>query len=108
LSPQTICQWVKGVTGWEVSAAELMGLGDRLYNLKRAYNIQMGISAKDDVLPERIYGLLRPGKPVEEGEKVFFEMRKEYYEAREWKENGIPRREKLRSLGLEEAAEKIE
>jgi aldehyde:ferredoxin oxidoreductase len=34
-------------------------------------------------------------------------MREEYYQARGWDENGIPTREKLLSLGLEEAAEKI-
>jgi aldehyde:ferredoxin oxidoreductase len=107
LPQRTICRWVRGVAGWDVGSAELMELGDRLYNLKRAYNIRMGLSGKEDVLPERIYGLLRPGKPVEEGEKVFFEMRKEYYEARQWDENGIPRKDKLISLGMEEAAGKI-
>jgi aldehyde:ferredoxin oxidoreductase len=34
-------------------------------------------------------------------------MRREYYEFRGWDEKGIPEREKLLSLGLEEAAEKI-
>jgi hypothetical protein len=34
-------------------------------------------------------------------------MRKESYEGREWDENGIPRKEKLISLGLQEAAKKI-
>jgi len=107
LPHQTICQWVKGVTGWDVQSIELMEVGDRLYNLKRAYNVRMGISSKDDVLPERIYGLLRPGKPTAEGEKLFFDMRKEYYEAREWSENGIPKKEKLTSLDLGDAAKKI-
>ena len=107
LPQQTIGQWLKGLTGWDFQSADLMELGDRLYNLKRAYNVRMGISGKDDVLPERIYGLLRPGKPPAEGEKIFFDMRKEYYEAREWDGNGIPRKEKLISLGLEEAARKI-
>jgi len=108
LPHQTICQWIKGVIGWGLKSAELMDLGDRLYNLKRAYNVRVGISSKDDVLTERIYGLLRPGKPTAEGKKLFLDMRKEYYEAREWDENGIPRREKLLSLGLEEAAKKID
>jgi len=107
LPHQTLCQWIKGATGWDLQSADLMELGDRIYNLKRAYNVRMGISSKDDVLTERIYGLLRPGKPAEEGKKVFFDMRKEYYEAREWDQNGIPRKEKLVSLGLNEAAEKI-
>jgi len=34
-------------------------------------------------------------------------MRREYYEFRGWDEKGIPEREKLLSLGLEEAAQKI-
>ena len=106
LSHQTLCQWIKGLTGWDLKSADLMELGDRLYNLKRAYNIRMGISSKDDVVTERIYELLRPGRPVEEGKKLFFDMRKEYYEVREWDESGIPKKEKLLSLGLEEAAEK--
>jgi aldehyde:ferredoxin oxidoreductase len=67
----------------------------------------MGISSKNDVLTERIYGLLRPGKPAEKGKKLFFDMRKEYYEAREWDENGIPKKEKFISLGLEDTANKI-
>jgi|WetSurSiteA1Bulk_404760.scaffolds.fasta_scaffold141986_1 hypothetical protein len=29
----------------------------------------MGISSKNDVLPERIYGLVRPGKPPQEGKR---------------------------------------
>jgi aldehyde:ferredoxin oxidoreductase len=34
-------------------------------------------------------------------------MRRDYYQARGWDANGIPTREKLLSLGLESAAEKI-
>jgi aldehyde:ferredoxin oxidoreductase len=107
LPHQTMCQWLMGVTGWELQSSDLMELGDRIYNLKRAYNVRMGISSKDDVLTERIYGLLRPGKPTEEGKRLFFHMRKEYYEARQWDEHGIPKEEKLISLGLKEAARKI-
>jgi aldehyde:ferredoxin oxidoreductase len=84
-----------------------MEVGDRLYNLKRTYNVLMGVNAERDVVAPRILENLRPGKPVSEGSKVFFHMRKEYYEARGWNENGIPTREKLLSLDLERAAEKI-
>jgi aldehyde:ferredoxin oxidoreductase len=107
LPHQTTCQWIKGVTGWDLQSNDLMELGARLYNLKRAYNVRMGISSKDDVLAERIYGLLRPGKPIKEGKELFFYMRKAYYEARDWDENGIPKKKKLVSLALEEAAKKI-
>jgi len=82
-------------------------VGDRLYNLKRTYNVLMGIDAERDVVAPRILENLRPGKSISEGRKLFFDMRQDYYEARGWNANGIPTREKLLSLGLGEAAGRI-
>ncbi len=107
VSHETLCNWIKGLTGWDLTSADLMEMGDRLYNLKRVYNVLMGISAETDTVAPRILEILRPGKPIAEGEKLFFDMRKEYYEVRGWDEKGIPKREKLIALGLEEAAQKI-
>jgi aldehyde:ferredoxin oxidoreductase len=107
VSHETLCKWLKGLAGWDLTSEDLMEVGDRLYNLKRAYNVLLGVNAERDVVPPRILENLRPGKPVSEGSKLFFHMRKEYYEARGWNENGIPTREKLLSLDLESAAEKI-
>lgn len=107
VSHAALGQWIKGLTGWEMTSADLMEVGDRLYNLKRVYNVLMGVSSEKDTLPPRILEILRPGKPISEGEKLFKDMRREYYQFRGWDEKGIPKREKLISLGLEEAAEKI-
>ena len=107
LSHETICEWIKGLAGWDLTSKDLMEVGERLYNVKRAYNVLMGVNAEKDVVAPRILENLRPGKPISEGQVLFFNMRKDYYEARGWDPNGIPRREKLLSLGLEEAAEKI-
>jgi len=107
ISHATLCQWIKGLTGWDLTSADLMEGGDRLYNLKRAYNVLMGISSDRDMMPKRILEILRPGKPISEGKRLFLDMRRDYYEFRGWDEKGIPKREKLISLGLEEAAEKI-
>jgi aldehyde:ferredoxin oxidoreductase len=107
ISHGMICQWLKGLAGWELESRDLMEVGDRLYNLKRAYNVMLGISEKDDVLPARIYGLLRPGKPVEEGKELFFQMRRDYYAQRGWSDQGIPKKERLLALGLEEAAQRL-
>jgi aldehyde:ferredoxin oxidoreductase len=108
VSHETICKWIKGLAGWDLTSKDLMEAGERLYNVKRAYNVLMGVNAERDVVAPRILENLRPGKPIGEGEKLFFDMRKEYYETRGWDANGIPTREKLLSLGLEEAAEKIQ
>jgi aldehyde:ferredoxin oxidoreductase len=107
VSHETICKWIKGLAGWDLTSKDLMEAGERLYNVKRAYNVLMGVTAERDVVAPRILENLRPGKPIVEGEKLFFDMRKEYYTTRGWDANGIPTREKLLSLGLEEAAEKI-
>jgi aldehyde:ferredoxin oxidoreductase len=107
ISHETLCQWIKGLTGWDLTSPDLMEIGDRLYNLKRAYNVLMGVSADRDTMPQRILEILRPGRPVSEGEKLFVDMRRDYYEFRGWDEKGIPKPEKLISLGLEGAAEKI-
>jgi len=108
VSHETLCKWIRGLTGWNLTSADLMELGDRLYNLKRAYNVLLGISAEADTVAPRILEILRPGKPISEGEKLFFNMRREYYEVRGWDEKGIPSWEKLMALGLEEAAGKIQ
>jgi len=108
VSHETLGKWIKGLTGWNLTSAYLMELGDRLYNLKRAYNVLMGVTSERDTMPPRILEILRPGKPIAEGENLFLNMRREYYEFRGWDEKGIPKLEKLITLGLQKAAEKIE
>jgi aldehyde:ferredoxin oxidoreductase len=108
LPQETICKWIEGLTGWDLTGRDLMEAGERIYNLKRAYNVLMGVNAEKDVVAPRILQTLRPGRPIEEGEKLFFDMRRDFYRARGWDDHGIPTREKLLSLGLEEAAEKID
>jgi aldehyde:ferredoxin oxidoreductase len=107
ISHETICGWIRGLTGWELKSKDLMEVGDRIYNLKRAYNVLLGISSDEDILPERIYQILRPGKPLPDGRKLFMEMRRDYFKFRGWNERGIPKKSKLAALGLEEAADRL-
>jgi aldehyde:ferredoxin oxidoreductase len=106
VSHETICRWIKGLAGWDLASKDLMEAGERIYNMKRAYNVLLGVNAERDVVAPRILENLRPGKPIREGRELFYEMRKDYYEERGWDADGIPTREKLLSLGLEKAAEK--
>lgn len=107
VSHDMLCQWIKGLTGWELTSSNLMEVGDRIYNLKRSYNVLLGIDHKADIVAPRILQNLRPDEPLAKGEKLFLDMRREYYAFRGWDEKGIPRREKLLSLGLEKAVQKI-
>ena len=92
--------WVNAVTGWEMSMEELLQAGERLVNLKRMYNVRLGVSRKDDALPQRFLKMaLSDG-----GTKGFVPrlepMLDEYYAHRGWNTDGIPSTEKLRELAL--------
>jgi aldehyde:ferredoxin oxidoreductase len=83
----------------------LSKLGERVVNLGRIFNVREGFRRKDDYLPERI---TKEGleKGMASGQKIpneaFNQMLSEYYELRGWDEDGIPKKETLRQLGVEE------
>lgn len=97
-----MAEWLNAVTGWDATVGELLRTGERLYNLKRLYNVRCGISRKDDVLPLRI--LTHPRREGGAGEHLpaFGPMLNEYYRYRGWSEEGIPLPGKLAELGLPE------
>ncbi len=93
--------WFNDVTGWNMDQNEFMKIGERITNLKRMYNVRCGLSRKDDVLPVRMTTQKKGG-----GTGNFLphlgEMLNEYYEFRGWSEDGLPKRETLKDLGLDE------
>jgi aldehyde:ferredoxin oxidoreductase len=91
---------INAVTGWDLDREEFFLTGERIFNIKRLYNNRLGISRKDDTLPQRMLKLKRGGgtnhlPPLNE-------MLSEYYQYRGWDEFGIPTEEKIKELGLEE------
>ena len=94
-------RWLNWVTGWNISFEEFLRVGERIYNLKRLYNVRCGIDRKDDNLPERILHLKRDGLHAPERLPDLPKMLDEYYMARGWDRNGLPSKEKLSHLGLE-------
>ncbi|NWF92095.1 MAG: aldehyde ferredoxin oxidoreductase family protein [Syntrophaceae bacterium] len=95
-----IVKWYRDVTGAEMTIEEFMKTGDRIFNLKRLYNVRLGISRKDDFLPFRSLTFKRIGKGLTPNLPPLGQMLGEYYEYRGWSEEGIPTPEKLRELGL--------
>ncbi|NVM03049.1 MAG: aldehyde ferredoxin oxidoreductase family protein [Candidatus Helarchaeota archaeon] len=92
-------------TGFDYTVSELLKIGDRIYNVKRVFNILCGITEKDDNLPPRS---LEPTKEGGNAGKVpdMKSMLKEYYEFRGWK-NGVPTKERLKELDLEYLIPKV-
>ena len=96
---------INAVTGFNYTLKELQETSERIWNLERCFNIREGKDRKDDILPGRFME-----EPIPEGpSKGMFTpkeeldmMLDEYYKIRGWDKNGIPTKEKLISLGLEE------
>lgn len=95
-----ISNWVNAVTGWNMDAEQFMTIGERLYNLKRLYNVKHGVSRKDDTLPSRILTHYRKPGGAADNLPPLGKMLSEYYDFRGWDEMGIPTRETLSRLGL--------
>jgi len=97
-------------TGIEMDHSQLLTIGERAYNIARAFNAREGMNRKDDTLPWRV--LYEPiPKGVSEGSHVppreLEHMLDEYYQARGWSMDGIPTKTKLFSLDLNDIAEEI-
>lgn len=99
-----LVKWLNYVTGWDVTVEEFLRAGERIFNLKRLYNVRCGISRKDDTLPPRILTHRRGSGGAAENLPPLGRMLSEYYAWRGWSEEGIPTRNRLRALGLEEYA----
>lgn len=89
-------------TGRDWSIEELMECGQRIHHLGRLINHACGLTADDDLMPERI-----TSEPYEEGNAANFvpdhrAMLEEYYRVQGWDERGVPTPERIRELGLEE------
>ncbi|MCJ7604584.1 MAG: aldehyde ferredoxin oxidoreductase C-terminal domain-containing protein, partial [Dehalococcoidales bacterium] len=84
--------------------AYLDKVGERMFNLERAFNVRVGFRRIDDFLPERIRTEgLHTRQADGEGQTVAHndEFLDKYYELRGWTRDGIPTAEKLTELGLD-------
>jgi len=111
ITVDTMLGLVSSITGWDTTPRELMTVGERAWNLCRAFNVREGITRRDDTLPERLMEPLPDGPCKDKSipRNVLEKMLDYYYEARGWnKATGIPTRKKLEDLSLKYVADKLE
>lgn len=87
-------------SGMEISPAELLKIGERIYNLERTYNLKAGFTRKDDALPERLFENEGENEGYGLPRQEFEAALQEYYHYRGWNEEGVPGSEKLKELGI--------
>ena len=105
--------WVKVIyynTGLQLTPREIWEIAERCNNMERLFNLREGLSKDDpekgDVLNHRYHDEpTRRGAPDVVGRVIekdkFLKMRSEIYGHKGWDENGLPKPETLKRLGID-------
>jgi aldehyde:ferredoxin oxidoreductase len=106
--PSSVINMLKAVTGLDLDIEKLKALGERIYMVKRLFNLKMGITPADDRLPKIVLNPVNEGvlNPVNEGGSAgktpnFEQLKEAYYKYRTFdSKTGYPKQDKLEKLGL--------
>jgi aldehyde:ferredoxin oxidoreductase len=104
VAPQMQVDLINAACGLDWTIADMMKSGQRGWNMKRAVNNRLGLTAQNDKLPKALLEPLTSG-----GSEGYVPdirgMLVSYYAARGWDpETGYPTRERLLELDLEDVA----
>ncbi len=97
-------------TGIPLTPEELKQVGERVWTLKKAFNIREGWKKQDDWMPGRVLQDPIPEGPSKGAVVKPEELRMmidDYYQARGWTTEGLIPKSKLIALGLEDIADEI-
>lgn len=103
MGPTFYSQILNHITGWETDYDEVMRAGERIFNAQRLFNyrLQGWDRNQDRWSDQRAYEVAERG--IWRGKIVPWEqMLSEYYDLRGWSHRGLPTRDKLRELGIED------
>ena len=101
-----IADFMKAVTGWDLTNEELLKTGERIANIRQAFNIREGLNPLKFKVPDRVLGI----PPQKEGplagvtvdEKT---MDRDYLATMDWNpKTAKPSKKRLQELGLEDVA----
>ncbi len=90
---------LNAATGTTYTPEELIGVGERIYNIERMFNQEAGMKPEDDKLPKRLLETPIPDGPSKGMVSKLDVILPEYYKERGW-ENAFPTEETKARLGL--------
>jgi len=99
-------QWINAVTGWDMTMDELQKVGERVANLRMAFEVREGNNPAKREVPGRLIG----DPPLTGGAHASFTLdvntlQEEFLAACDWdQETTRPSRAKLEEMGLEDVA----
>jgi aldehyde:ferredoxin oxidoreductase len=104
-----IAEFMRAVTGWEVTNEELLKTGERIANIRQAFNIREGLNPLKFKVPDRVIGKPPKKEGPLAGVTIDEEtMDREYLAAMDWDlKTAKPSKKKLQELGLEDVAKEL-
>jgi aldehyde:ferredoxin oxidoreductase len=103
VEPPIVRDLINTACGLDLSVEDVLRVGERGWNLKRAINNRLGLTHANDILPK---ALMQPFQDAQTEEQCFVPdlktMLEAYYQARGWDpQTGYPTQEKLHELDLD-------
>ena len=101
--PTRLTDIINHATGASFTPNTLLQAAERVYNLERLFLVKAGFTRADDTLAPRMAEPM-PAGPIQGETFELARLLDDYYVARGWDANGVPTREKLCELDIEEYA----
>ncbi len=100
---------LRAVTGWAVTEEELLRTGERIANVRQAFNFREGLNPLRYSMPGRIVGVPPKAAGPSMGVTVDEDtLDREYLRAMDWDiRTAKPSRRKLLALGLDDVARQL-
>jgi aldehyde:ferredoxin oxidoreductase len=104
-------EWINKVTGWDMSGEELQQAGERIANLRMAFEVREGNNPRERHVPGRLWGgdgTVQTTGPLEGVTLDIDQLETDFLSACGWDtETCTPSRAKLESLGLADVADAL-
>jgi len=106
---EVMTEFMRAVTGWDITTEELLVTGERIANLRQAFNIREGVDPMQFNVPGRVFGRPPHRAGPLAGVTVDAErLVREYLKEMDWDpETARPSQAKLVSLGLADVAREL-
>jgi aldehyde:ferredoxin oxidoreductase len=101
--PTRLTELINHACGTRFTSETMLQAAERVYNLERLFLVKAGLTRSDDTLASRMAEPM-PGGPIAGETFDLARLLDEYYAVRGWDADGVPTREKLEELGIQEYA----
>jgi aldehyde:ferredoxin oxidoreductase len=98
-SLEDIAPQVDAACDGEWGSEQLLEMGERIWNMERQFNLDAGLTGKDDTLPPRMLKEGAKTGPAKGRVNDLGKMLPEYYQLRGWSPDGVPTDETRQRLG---------